>query len=178
MAEVSQLVEAGILRAVLFPIGLFLKPCYPLPDMDQKIESLGGFKLNCFLDAYKGNHQIRIAREDEEKTSFHTKQGTFCYEKMPFELKNARATYQQLMDNMFTSQLGINIEIYVDDMVIKSRNEENLIADIAETFDTLRKANMKLNLKKCTFGVSRTSSSWLPKSLTKEYKPTQEVFKQ
>ncbi|GJT57569.1 reverse transcriptase domain-containing protein [Tanacetum coccineum] len=151
---------------------------YPLPDMDQKIESLEGFKLKCFLDVYKGNHQIRMAREGEEKTSFHTKQGTFCYEKMPFELKNARATYQKLMDNMFTSQLGINIEIYVDDMVIKSRNEENLIADIAETFDTLRKANMKLNLKKCTFGVSRTSSSWLPKSLTKEYKPTQEVFKQ
>ncbi|GJU05237.1 reverse transcriptase domain-containing protein [Tanacetum coccineum] len=89
---------------------------YPLPDMDQKIESLEGFKLKCFLDVYKGNHQIRMAREGEEKTSFHTKQGTFCYEKMPFELKNARATYQKLMDNMFTSQLGINIEIYVDDM--------------------------------------------------------------
>ncbi|GJT80137.1 reverse transcriptase domain-containing protein [Tanacetum coccineum] len=94
-----------------------------------------------------------MAREDEEKTSFHTKQGTFCYEKMPFELKIARATYQQLIDNMFTSQLGINIEIYVDGMVIKSINEDNLIKDIAETFNILRKANMKLNPKKCTFGV-------------------------
>ncbi|GJS36643.1 reverse transcriptase domain-containing protein, partial [Tanacetum coccineum] len=138
---------------VEFVVGEELSHVYPLPDMDQKIESLEGFKLKCFLDAYKGNHQIRIAREDEEKTSFHTKQGTFCYEKMPFELKNARATYQQLMDNMFTSQLGINIKIYVDDMVIKSGNEDNLITDIAKTFDTLRKANMKLNPKKCTFGV-------------------------
>ncbi|GKB73827.1 reverse transcriptase domain-containing protein [Tanacetum coccineum] len=130
------------------------KDSYPLPDIDQKIESLEGFKLKCFLDAYKGYHQIRMAKEDEEKTSFHTEQGTFCYEKMPFGLKNAGATYQRrLMDNMFTSQLGRNIEIYVDDMVIKSKNEGNLISDIVETFDTLRKANMKLNPKKCTFGV-------------------------
>ncbi|GJY52369.1 reverse transcriptase domain-containing protein [Tanacetum coccineum] len=84
--------------------------------------------------------------------SFHTQQGTLCYEKMSFRLKNAEATYQRLMDNMFASQLDRNIEIYVDDMVI-NRNEDNLIADITETFDTLRKANMKLNPKKCTFGV-------------------------
>ncbi|GJW93198.1 reverse transcriptase domain-containing protein, partial [Tanacetum coccineum] len=129
------------------------KDSYPLPAMDQKIESLEGFKLKCFLDAYKGYHQIRMARLDEEKTSFHTEHETFCYEKMPFGLKNAGATYQRLMNHMFASQLGRNIEIYVDDMVIKSKNKDNLIADIAETFDTLRKANMKLNQKKCTFRV-------------------------
>ena len=72
---------------------------------------------------------------------------------MPFGLKNAGATYQRLMDNMFSNQLGRNTEVYVDDMVIKSKKENNLISDIAETFDTLRKANMKLNPKKCTFGV-------------------------
>nr|GEW30392.1 reverse transcriptase domain-containing protein [Tanacetum cinerariifolium] len=65
-----------------------------------------------------------MAKEDEEKTSFHTEQGTFCYEKMSFGLKNAGGTYQRLLDNMFTSQLDRNIEIYVDDMVIKSKNEE------------------------------------------------------
>nr|GEX18296.1 reverse transcriptase domain-containing protein [Tanacetum cinerariifolium] len=97
--------------------------------------------------------EIHMAKEDEEKMSFHTEQGTFCYEKMSFGLKNVGATYQRLMDNVFVSQLGRNIEIYVDDMVIKSKNEANLISDIAETFDTLRKANMKLNPKKCTFGV-------------------------
>lgn len=129
------------------------KDSYSLPEIDQKIESLDGFKLKCFLDTYKGYHQICMAKEDEEKTSFHTEQGTFCYEKMPFGLKNAGATYQRLMDNMFTSQLGRNIEIYVDDMVIKSKNEGKLISDISETFDTLRKANMKLNPKKCTFGM-------------------------
>ncbi|GJU62976.1 reverse transcriptase domain-containing protein [Tanacetum coccineum] len=90
------------------------------------------------------------AKEDEEKTSFHTEQGAFCYGKMPFRLKNVGATYQRLMDNMFTSQLSRNIKIYVDDMVIKIRNESSLILDIAKTFDTLRKANMKFNPKKCT----------------------------
>ncbi|GJS29659.1 reverse transcriptase domain-containing protein [Tanacetum coccineum] len=129
------------------------KDSYPLPEIDLKVESLEGFKFKCFLDAYKGYHQIRMAKEDEEKTSFHTEQGTLCYEKMPFGLKNAGATYQRLMDNMFVSQLGRNIEIYIDDMVIKSKNEGDLISDIAETFDTLRKVNMKLNPKKCTFGI-------------------------
>jgi len=66
------------------------KDSYPLPEIDQKIESLEGFKLKCFLDAYKGYHQIRMAKEDEEKTSFHTEQGTFCYEKMSFGLKKRR----------------------------------------------------------------------------------------
>ncbi|GKB78110.1 reverse transcriptase domain-containing protein [Tanacetum coccineum] len=130
-----------------------LKDSYPLPEIDQKIESLEGFKLTCFLDEYKGYHQICMAKEDEEKTSFHTEQGTFCYEKMSFGLKNDGATYQRLMDNVFASRLGRNIEIYVDGMVIKRKNEGNLISDIAKTFDTLRKANMKLNLKKFTFEV-------------------------
>ncbi|GJW50721.1 reverse transcriptase domain-containing protein [Tanacetum coccineum] len=121
--------------------------------MDQKVESLEGFKLKCFLDAYKGYHQIRMAREDEEKMPFHTEHETFCYEKMPFGLKNAGATYQRLTDNMFARHLGRNIEIYVDDMVIKIKSEGSLIADITETFNMLKKANMKLNPKKCTFGV-------------------------
>ncbi|GJU62271.1 reverse transcriptase domain-containing protein [Tanacetum coccineum] len=124
-----------------------------MPEIDQKLESLEGFKLTCFLDAYKGYHQICMAKEDEEKTSFHTEQGTFCYEKMSFGLKNAGATYQRLMDNVFASRLGRNIEIYVDGMIIKRKNEGNLISDIAKTFDTLCKANMKLNLKKFTFRV-------------------------
>nr|GEX51306.1 hypothetical protein [Tanacetum cinerariifolium] len=98
------------------------------------------------LGKFQTEKGITVRRRRE--TSFHTEQGTFCYEKMPFGLKNAEATYQRLMDNMFIGQLGRNIEIYVDDMVIKSINKDNLIADIAETLDTLRKANMKLNPKK------------------------------
>ncbi|GKC05683.1 reverse transcriptase domain-containing protein [Tanacetum coccineum] len=113
-----------------------------------------GFPLKCFLDAYKGYHQVQMADEDEEKTAFYTDQGTYCYTKMPFGLKNAGATYQRLVDEAFRSQIGKNLEVYVDDMVVKSKTEREMLADIAETFDNLRRINMKLNPKKCSFGVT------------------------
>lgn len=94
-----------------------------------------------------------MAREDEEKTAFYTEQGTYCYTKMPFGLKNAGATYQRIIDSAFQSQIGRNLEAYVDDMVIKSKEEHEMLADIVETFDNLRKINMKLNPKKCSFGM-------------------------
>ncbi|GKF09865.1 reverse transcriptase domain-containing protein [Tanacetum coccineum] len=72
---------------------------------------------------------------------------------MPFGLKNAGATYQRLMDKAFQKQIGRNLEVYVDDLVIKSRTKQEIMRDIKETFRTLREINMKLNLKKCTFGV-------------------------
>nr|GFC82385.1 reverse transcriptase domain-containing protein [Tanacetum cinerariifolium] len=76
------------------------------------------------------------------------------YTKMPFGLKNAGATYQRLMDKEFENQMGRNIEVYVDDLVIKSHTETEMVRDIAETFQTLRKINMKLNPKKCSFGLA------------------------
>ncbi|GKC78837.1 reverse transcriptase domain-containing protein, partial [Tanacetum coccineum] len=126
---------------------------YPLLKIDWKIESLCGYPFKCFLDAYKGYHQIKMAEEDEEKTAFITSQGIFCYKKMPFGLKNVGATYQRLVDRAFQKQIGRNLEVYVDDLVIKSHTEEEIIRDIAETFKTLRQINMKLNPKKCTFGM-------------------------
>ncbi|GJS81460.1 reverse transcriptase domain-containing protein [Tanacetum coccineum] len=90
----------------------------------------------------------------EEKTAFHTSQGVYCYTKMPFGLKNAGATYQRLVDNAFEGQVGRNLEVYVDDLVIKSHTEDELVRDIVETFRALRKINMKLNPKKCTFGAT------------------------
>ncbi|GJV72171.1 putative nucleotidyltransferase, ribonuclease H [Tanacetum coccineum] len=128
------------------------KDLYPLPEIDWKIESLMGIKYKCFLDAYKGYHQIQITKKDEEKTTFHTDEGVFCYTKMPFRLKNARATYQRLVDTIFEGQIGRNLEAYVDDMVIKSKTELEMIKDIEETFLTLKKVNMKVNPKRCSFG--------------------------
>ncbi|GKA30206.1 reverse transcriptase domain-containing protein [Tanacetum coccineum] len=128
--------------------------CYPLPEIDWKVESLCGYPFKCFLDAYKGYHQIQMAKDDEEKTAFHTSQGVYCYTKMPFGLKNAGATYQRLVDNAFEGQVGRNLEVYVDDLVIKSHTEDELVRDIVETFRALRKINMKLNPKKCTFGAT------------------------
>ncbi|GJX23399.1 reverse transcriptase domain-containing protein [Tanacetum coccineum] len=129
------------------------KDCYPLPEIDWKVESLCGYPFKCFLDAYKGYHQIKMAKEDEEKTTFITSQGIFCYSKMPFGLKNAGSTYQRLVDKAFQNQIGRNLEVYVDDLVIKSHTEEEIIRDVTETFKTLRQINMKLNPKKCTFGM-------------------------
>nr|GEZ75173.1 reverse transcriptase domain-containing protein [Tanacetum cinerariifolium] len=87
-----------------------LNDCYPLPEIDWKVESLCGYPFKCFLDAYKGYHQIQLAATDDEKTAFHTGHGVYCYTKMPFGLKNAGATYQRLMDKAFESQMGRNIE--------------------------------------------------------------------
>ncbi|GJY45570.1 reverse transcriptase domain-containing protein [Tanacetum coccineum] len=176
--EVSKLVTAGIIREVHYhdwisnPVMVkksdnnwrmcvdfkdLNKACpkdgYPLPEIDWKVESLCGFPFKCFLDAYKGNHQIQMADEDEEKTTFITNQGIFCYTKMSFGLRNAGATYQRLVDKTFHGKIGRNLEIYVDNLVIKNRMEDEVVRDIEETFKTLRKINMKLNPKKCTFGV-------------------------
>ncbi|GJU27456.1 reverse transcriptase domain-containing protein [Tanacetum coccineum] len=153
--EVSKLVTAGIMREVHYHdwLNQTLMDGYPLPEIDWKVESLCGFPFKCFLDAYKGYHQIQMAEEDEEKTAFITNQGIFCYTKMPFGLRNAGATYQRLVDKTFHGQIGRNLEVYVDDLVIKSRTEDEVVRDIEETFKTLRKINMKLNPKKCTFGV-------------------------
>ncbi|GJS03100.1 reverse transcriptase domain-containing protein [Tanacetum coccineum] len=129
------------------------KDCYPLPEIDWKVESLSGFRLKCFLDAYKGYHQIQMAEEDEDKTTFFAGEGVYCYRKMPFGLKNAGATYQRLVDKVFNDQIGRNLEAYVDDMVIKSTSEEDMLTDIKETFQRFRSINMKLNPKKCSFGV-------------------------
>ncbi|GJT60221.1 reverse transcriptase domain-containing protein [Tanacetum coccineum] len=94
-----------------------------------------------------------MAKEDEEKTTFITSQGIFCNSKMPFGLKNAEATYQRLVDKAFQKQIGRNLEVYVDDLVIKSSTEHEIIRDVEETFQTLKEINMKLNPKKCTFGI-------------------------
>ncbi|GJW24874.1 reverse transcriptase domain-containing protein [Tanacetum coccineum] len=171
--EVEKLVEAGIMKEVHYHDWLFNpvmvkkhddswrmcvdfkdlnKACpkdgYPLPKIDWKVESLCGFRFKCFLDVYKGYHQIQMAKEDEEKTAFITSQRIFCYTKMPFGLRNARVTYQHLVDKAFHKQIGRNLEVYVDDLVIKSRTEDEIVRDIEETFKTLRKINMNLNPKK------------------------------
>ncbi|GKE12255.1 reverse transcriptase domain-containing protein [Tanacetum coccineum] len=92
-----------------------------------------------------------MAESDEEKMAFHTSQGVYCYTKMPFSLKNTGTTNQRLVDRAFDSQVGRNMEVYVNDLVIKSHTEAEMVRDIGKTFRTLRKINMKLNPKKCTF---------------------------
>lgn len=127
------------------------KDYYQLPKIDQKVESLEGLKWKCFLNAYKGYYQIWMQKEDEDKITFYTNHGAFCYQKMHIRLKTARAAYQSLVDKIFQNQIGRSVEVYVEDMVIKSKNETTLSRDFDETLKTLEKSQMKLNPTKCTF---------------------------
>ena len=106
------------------------------------------------MDAFSGYNQIRMDEADQEKTSFVTSQGLFCYEVMLFGLKNARAIYQRLVNHMFRPQIRRNIEVYVDDMLVKSLDEGKHLDDLQETFNTLRRYNIKLNPSKCAFRVA------------------------
>ena len=130
------------------------KDSYPLPRIDQLVDSTASHRLLSFMDAFSGYNQIRMDEADQGKTSFITSQGLFFYKVMPFGLKNAGATYQRLVTQMFRPQIGRNVEVYVDDMLVKSQDEKIHLDDRQETFDTLRQYNMKLNPNKCAFGVS------------------------
>ena len=85
---------------------------------------------------------------------FVTSQGLFYYKVMPFGLKNADASYQRLMNKLLANQIGRNVEVYIDNMLIKSQREDDHLEDLKETFNTLRFYNMKLNPSKCAFGVT------------------------
>ena len=87
------------------------KDCFPLPRIDQLVDSTAGHKLLTFMDAFSGYNQIKMAEEDQEKTTFITSQGLYCYNVMPFGLKNADATYQRLVNKMFSNQIGRNMEV-------------------------------------------------------------------
>nr|GEX49620.1 reverse transcriptase domain-containing protein [Tanacetum cinerariifolium] len=138
--EVRKLVEAGIMK---------------------EIQNHDWLSNPMMVKKHNDSWRIRIQRlpsnlngkKDEEKIAFITSQGIFCYTKMPFGLRNAGATYQRLVDKAFHKQIGRNLEVYVGDLVIKSRTEDEIVRDIEETFKTLKKINMKLNPKKCTFRV-------------------------
>jgi hypothetical protein len=129
------------------------KDPFGLPRIDQVMDSTTGCSLLSFLDCYSGYHHIPLKVEDQIKTSFNTQFGAFYYITMHFGLKSAGATYQRGIQRCLYSQLGRNMEAYGDDVVVKTREEEGLISDLAETFDNLRKFKMKLNPEKCTFGV-------------------------
>jgi hypothetical protein len=120
----------------------------------QIIDSAVSCELLSFLDAYLGYHQISLAIDDKEKIAFITPFGIFCYTKMAFGLKNGGATYQKCVHAVLESQIGRNIEAYIDDIVVKSEKRGDLLDDFKETFDNLRKSKMMLNPKKCVFGVS------------------------
>ena len=121
------------------------KDNFPLSRIDQLVDSTAGHKLLTFMDAFSGYNQIKMAKEDQEKTAFITSQGLYYYKVMPFGLKNVGATYQRLVNKMFSQQIGRNMEIYVDDMLVKSKKELAHLDDLKETFTTFKAHRMRLN---------------------------------
>ena len=177
--EVGKLLQAGAIREVEYPEWLANvvlvkkvndkwrlcidftdvnracpKDSFPLPRIDLIVDAIAGHELLSFMDAFSGYNQISMDSNDQEKTSFVTEQGTYYYWVMPFGLKNSGATYQRLVNRMFQKQIGTSMEVYIDDMLVKSTKAELHIAHLAEAFQILKKYNMKLNLAKCAFGVS------------------------
>ena len=106
-----------------------------------------------FLNAFQIYHQIPLALSDQEKIVFVTPTRNYHYKVIPFDLKNAGSTYQRMMTKMFKPQLGKNIEIYIDDMVLKSKLESEHVSDLENIFEILRKHKLHLNASKCSFGV-------------------------
>ena len=149
----------------------FNKACpkdhFHLPRIDQIVDSTSGCEILAFLDAYSGYHKIAMKESDQVATSFITPYGLYCYVTMPFGLKNAGAIYQRCMQRCFADQINppdqpdqvkrpkLTISIYVDDIVVKTAQASDLIANLATTFVNLRRFNIKLNPKKCVFGVPK-----------------------
>jgi hypothetical protein len=131
------------------------KDPFPLPRIDASIDEAAECKWFSLLDCFSVYHQIWPKKEDEEKTSFTTPFGTYCYTRMPEGLKNVGATFARLSTIVLGPQLSRNIIAYVNDIVVMSKSEENHIADLKVTFANLRGAGLKLNPEKCVFTVSK-----------------------
>ncbi|KAK1628560.1 hypothetical protein QYE76_002875 [Lolium multiflorum] len=123
-----------------------------LTDYDVLPDAGRSLKEPTFNTA-KDSKEIRLKEDDEAKTAFITPYGVFCYKTMPFGLKNAGATYQRMMQKCLATQIGKNVQVYIDDVVITSKKGTTLIEDLKETFDNLDKFCLKLNPTKCSFGV-------------------------
>ncbi|KAI5351635.1 hypothetical protein L3X38_004526 [Prunus dulcis] len=130
------------------------KDSFPLPRIDQLVDATAGHALLSFMDAYSGYNQIFMHPEDQAHTSFITDRGLYCYKVMPFGLKNAGATYQRLVNHLFTPLIRNTMEVYVDDMLVKSRTADQHIPNLSAMFTILKQYKMRLNPTKCAFGVA------------------------
>jgi ribonuclease HI len=177
-AEVHRLLEAKFIEPVAYPTWLanvvmvqkksgkwrmcidftsLNKACpkdnFPLPRIDKIVDSAAGCEVMSLLDCFSGYHQIYMKGEDKASTSFITPFGTYCFVRMLEGLKNAGSTFSRLTKTVLESQVGWNIFTYVDDIVVASKNKEDHLADLAETFANMRDARLRLNPEKCVFEV-------------------------
>jgi hypothetical protein len=185
--KVKRLLSAGVIREVTYPEWLantvmvkkanrkwrmcikftdLNKACpkdeFPLPRIDSLIDAAATSELMSLLDCYSGYHQIYMKKEDEPKTSFITPSGTYCYLRMPEGLKNVGGNFNKMTSKVLSSQIGMNVLTYVDDIIVKSTKQENHITDVQETFANFRKAGLKLNPEKMCFRSEEGKISWMP----------------
>jgi len=122
------------------------KDSYPLPSIDTLVDSASGCEMLSFLDAFSGYNQIKMHLRDKGKTTFMTKTCSYCYKVMPFGLKNAGSTYQRLMDKVLAPMLGKNVQAYVDDMVVTSRDRRRHTTDLEKLFATISQISPQAEL--------------------------------
>uniref|UniRef100_A0A2N9G8Z4 Uncharacterized protein n=1 Tax=Fagus sylvatica TaxID=28930 RepID=A0A2N9G8Z4_FAGSY len=134
--EVEKQYNAGFLKVVNYPE--WLANVVPVPKKDGKVRY----------------NQIKMAPEDMEKTSFITPWGTYCYKVMPFGLKNAGATYQRAATTLLHDMIHKEVEVYVDDMIVKSKERQGHTTSLRKFFERIRHYKLRLNPKKCMFGVT------------------------
>ncbi|WJZ81167.1 hypothetical protein VitviT2T_001021 [Vitis vinifera] len=130
------------------------KDDFPLPHIDMLVDSMAGHSMLSFMDGFSGYSQILMAPEDMEKMSFITEWGTYCYRVMPFGLKNTRATCQRAATTLFHDMMHRDVEVYVDDLIVKSRDRSDHLAALERFFERIRQFILRLNPEKCTFGVT------------------------
>jgi hypothetical protein len=176
--KVKELLDAGFIREIRYAEWLYnvvmvkkangkLRMCtdytdlnkaspkdpFPLPYIEQVVDNSTGYKYLSFMDAYSRCNQIPMHPDGQEKTTFITDMGVYCYNMMSFGLKNANATYQHMMSKVFEKQIGRILKVYIDDTIVKTPEDKDPIADLQETFIKLRRYDLRLNPNKCTFGV-------------------------
>ncbi|KAG9442418.1 hypothetical protein H6P81_018272 [Aristolochia fimbriata] len=130
------------------------KDNFPLPITELMVDATTGHEALSFMDGSSGHYQIWMDPKDEELTAFRTLKGIFCYKVMPFGLKNADATYQRAMQNIFDDFLHKRVECYVDDLVVKTKQRSYHLLDLRAVFERLRRFQLKMNPLKCAFGVT------------------------
>jgi hypothetical protein len=129
------------------------KDDFPLPHIDVLVDNTTQFSMFSFMNGFSRYNKIKMSPKDMEKTTFITPWGTYYYKVMSFGLKNAGETYQRAMVTRFHDMIHEEIEVYVDDVISKSRTEKDHLVNLRKLFIRLRKFKLRLNPAKCTFGV-------------------------
>ena len=125
------------------------KDPFSVPKIDQLVDATYGHLRMSFLDAFQGYHQIALTAEDQEKRLFISPKANYHYTIMPFGLKNAEATYQRMMTRMFRKRISHIVEVYINDMEVKSKEEQGHVGDLKDIFEVLRRHKLRLNVDKC-----------------------------